>query len=159
MPKRRHLTGSIIHIPSGVIKVSMLVHTMIHTHTNPWGRLKWPYAITRLTANFMCGLMSDLLNCRFRKTMVTQDNRMPLLKPGVIKQHKPNQIYHSQILFLEALWLNESPFVHDTIWCGVNVSRLCFVTYLYLYECKCACVVERAKHSFFAMSFFMFCHK
>ena len=38
----------------------------IHTHTNPRERLKWPYAITRWTANFMCGLMSDMVNWKFR---------------------------------------------------------------------------------------------
>ena len=50
-------------------KVSML----IYTHTNPWGRLKWAYAIIRQTAHFMCGLMSDLVICKFRKSMVIHD--------------------------------------------------------------------------------------
>ena len=42
-------------------------------HTNPWGRLKWPYWTTRLTAHFMCGLMSHLMICKFRKSMVIHD--------------------------------------------------------------------------------------
>ena len=32
-----------------------------------WVRLKWKYAISRLTANFVGGLMSYLVNCKFRK--------------------------------------------------------------------------------------------
>ena len=39
--------------PLRVDKVGMLP---LHTLAKPWGRLKWPYAITRLTAHFMCGL-------------------------------------------------------------------------------------------------------
>ena len=48
-------------------KVSMLTHT--YFHTNPWGRLQWPYAIARLTANFIYDLMSDLVICKFRKSI------------------------------------------------------------------------------------------
>ena len=57
-------------------EVSMLTHTY-GTHTNPWGRLMWPYAITRLTAHFMCGLTSDLAICKFRKGMVIHDTECP----------------------------------------------------------------------------------
>ena len=49
----------------------------IHTYTNPRGRLKWPCAITRLTTHFMCGLMSDLVICKFRKSMVIHDAECP----------------------------------------------------------------------------------
>ena len=56
--------------PSMVIKWVCL---LIHTHTNPWGRLKLSYAITRLTAHFMCGLMSGLVICKFGKIMVMHD--------------------------------------------------------------------------------------
>ena len=51
----------------------------MHTHTNPWGRLKWPYAITRLTSHFVCGLMSDLVIWKFRKSMVilVHDTKCP----------------------------------------------------------------------------------
>ena len=44
---------------------------------NPRGRLKWPYTITRLTAHFMCGLMSNLVICKFRKSMVIHDTECP----------------------------------------------------------------------------------
>ena len=53
---------------------SMLIHT---THTNPWGKLKWPYPITRLTAHFMCGLMFDLVIWKFRKSMIIHDTECP----------------------------------------------------------------------------------
>ena len=61
-------------IPSRVIK---WVCYPIYTHTNPWGKLKWPYAITRLAAHFICGLMSDLVICNFRKDMVIHDTECP----------------------------------------------------------------------------------
>ena len=52
-------------------------HCFGKTHSNPWGRLKWPYAITRLTAHFMCGLMSDLLHCEFKEYDVLYDAESP----------------------------------------------------------------------------------
>ena len=60
----------ILLFPSGVIK---WVWWPIHTHTNPWGRLKWSYAIIRLSANFICGLMSDLVIYKFRKSINIHD--------------------------------------------------------------------------------------
>ena len=45
-------------------KVSMLTHTYPR---KPLGILKGLYAITTLAAHFMCGLMSDLVICKFRK--------------------------------------------------------------------------------------------
>ena len=35
------------------------------------------YAISRLTAHFMCGLLSDLVICKFRKSMVIHDTECP----------------------------------------------------------------------------------
>ena len=35
------------------------------------------WAITRLTAHFVCGLMSDLVICKFRKCMVIHDTECP----------------------------------------------------------------------------------
>ena len=67
-------------------KVSMLTHTCTHPH-KPWGRLKWPYAITRLTAHFMCSLIWWFESLEKYGHIW---HRMSLLKPGVIKQHKPN---------------------------------------------------------------------
>ena len=49
----------------------------LHTHTNPWGRLKWPSTTTRLTAHFVCGLMSDMVICKFRKGVVMHDTECP----------------------------------------------------------------------------------
>ena len=50
--------------------------------------------ITRLTAHFMCGLMSDLLICKFIETYGHTWHRMSLLRPGVIKPYetKPNHL-------------------------------------------------------------------
>ena len=45
---------------------------------------------TRLTAYFMCGMMSDLVMCKFRKYGHTW-HRMSLLRPSVIKQVKQNK--------------------------------------------------------------------
>ena len=39
-------------------KVTMLTDTYPH---KSWGKLKWTYIITKLTAHYMCGLMSDLV--------------------------------------------------------------------------------------------------
>ena len=39
--------------------------------------LKWPYAMTRLTAHIMYGLMSELVTCKFRKNMVIHDTKCP----------------------------------------------------------------------------------
>ena len=62
-----------------------------HTLTNTWGRLKWPSVITKLTAHFMCGLMSNLVIYKFRKKYSHTGHWMSLLRTGVIKQRKPNQ--------------------------------------------------------------------
>ena len=62
----------------------------MHTHTNPWGRIQWLNAITMLTAHFMCGLMSDLVICKFQESMVILDTKCPYW--GVINQHKPKPI-------------------------------------------------------------------
>ena len=45
-------------------------------------RLKRPYAVTRLTAHFMSGLMSDLVICNFRKSMFTHDTERPVWYHG-----------------------------------------------------------------------------
>ena len=78
----------------------------IHTHTNPWGRLMWPYAITRLTAHFVCGLISNLVIWKFRKSMVIHDTECPSWAAtklvdqnrggSVVKQHKNSLISQVQ---------------------------------------------------------------
>ena len=69
------------------VSTCMLTHTYPH---KPLRKIKWPSAITRLTAHFTCGLMSDLAVCRclHRKNMVIHDIEC-LCWPGVIKQHNP----------------------------------------------------------------------
>ena len=64
---------AVTYILLNVPPVSMLRYTYSQPHANPWGRFKWPYAITRLTAHFTCGLMSDLVICKFRKSIIIHD--------------------------------------------------------------------------------------
>ena len=66
-------------------KVSMLTYT--HTHTNP-RRLKWSYAITWMTAYFICGLMSDRVICKLRKSMVIHDTECPNWDQVPLKKKK-----------------------------------------------------------------------
>ena len=74
---------TIYHVdPLADHKVSLLP---IHTRTNHWGRL-WPPAITRLTAHFTCGLVSDLVMCKQRYDNGYAKCRMSLLRK--VKQHK-----------------------------------------------------------------------
>ena len=94
-------------------KVSMLTHIYLH---KPQRKIELTICkITRLTAHFMCGLMSDLLICKFIKTYGHTWHRMSLLRPGVIKPHKtkPNQRKHYglkfclpdwQVAYLSAKW-------------------------------------------------------
>ena len=68
--------------PLGGVKVSMLTHTYPHKLQR---RIEVTiYAITRLTANYMCGLMSDLLICNFRKKYGHTWHWMSLLRPWPI---------------------------------------------------------------------------
>ena len=56
-------------------KVSMLTHIYPH---KPRRKIEMTICkITRLTAHFMCGLMSDLLICKFIKCMVIHDTECP----------------------------------------------------------------------------------
>ena len=50
----------------GTIKVSMLTHTYLY---KPLREIKWPSAITRLTAHFARSLMSDLVTWKLRTSM------------------------------------------------------------------------------------------
>ena len=61
--------------PLGVDEVSMLTHTYPH---KPQRKIKVTiYAIARMTANFLCGLTSDLVICKFRKSRVIYDTECP----------------------------------------------------------------------------------
>ena len=56
------------------------VSTLTHTYPRkPLRNPEWPYAITRLTAHFMCGLMSDLVFCKHKKEDDQTWHWMPLL--------------------------------------------------------------------------------
>ena len=51
-------------------------------------RFKLSLVITRLTAHFTCGLMSDLVICKCRKEYGHEWHQMSLLRPAVIKNKK-----------------------------------------------------------------------
>ena len=93
--------------PSEVIK---WVCQPIYTHTNPWGRLKWPYAIASLIAHFMCGLMSDLVICKFRKSMVMYDTKCPYWDQVSLINTKPNPLWR----FCSSWDATFHAIVHDT---------------------------------------------
>ena len=76
-------------------KVSMLTHTL----TNPWGRLKWPYAITRLTIHFMRGLTSNLVICKFSKSMIIHDTECPYCDQVSLNNTYPNQPFFVSAIF------------------------------------------------------------
>ena len=77
-----------IALPSRVIK---WVCYPMYTHTNPWGKIKWPYAITKLTAHFMYGLIFDLMFYNFRKNVVIRDTECPYWNQVSWSNTKPNQ--------------------------------------------------------------------
>ena len=68
----------------------VLIQSPIHIHTNPWGRLKWPYAKspgwqpTLYVAWCLSWWFANLE--KYGHTW----HRISLLRPGVIKQHKPS---------------------------------------------------------------------
>ena len=72
-------------------KASMLSHTYPYSI---WGRLgdHQHSAITRLTDNFKCDLMSDLVICKHRKEYGHTQHWMSLLTPDVIKQQKTQKL-------------------------------------------------------------------
>ena len=49
----------------------------LYPQSNPCSSLKWPYAITRLTIHFLCGLTSDLVIFKVRKGIVMHDTECP----------------------------------------------------------------------------------
>ena len=72
-----HLQEAGGRIVSFISCIKMIKIEIKATQHNPWGRLKRPYAITRLTALFMCDLVSDLVICKFRKSMGVHDTECP----------------------------------------------------------------------------------
>ena len=65
------------------------IYGQTNKQTNRHLLLKWPYAITTLTANFTCGLLSDLMICKFRKSMVRHDTKCPYW--GQVSLNNTNQ--------------------------------------------------------------------
>ena len=58
-----------------ILPVELLTHTYPH---NPLTKIMWPSAVTRLTAHFMYGLMSDLvIFASIGKNMVIYDTECP----------------------------------------------------------------------------------
>ena len=100
-------------------KVSML--TSIYPHKP---LRKWPYAITRLTAHFVYGLMSDLVICKFWKSMITHDTECPYwdqVSLNNTNQTKPLQI----ILLLCSIASQTSPPYKSIIahWSSARIAR------------------------------------
>ena len=55
-------------------KLNMLTHIYSRKHMR---KIKWPSAITRLTAHFTCGLRSDLVFAWKGKSMIIHDTECP----------------------------------------------------------------------------------
>ena len=70
-------------------------------------RLKRPYAITRLTAHFMSGLMSDLVICNFRKSMFIHDTEWP------VWYHRTTQTQPVLILMIILYTFSEEAQLND----------------------------------------------
>ena len=49
------------------------LHGYMYTHMNPWGKLQWLSAVTRLTAHFTWGLTFDVVICKHRRSVVMHD--------------------------------------------------------------------------------------
>ena len=77
-------------------KVSISTHTYPR---QPLGKKNVTMCkITRLTAHFMCDLMSDLVICKFRKSVVVQDTECPYwdqVSLNYINQTRPSKNMNS----------------------------------------------------------------
>ena len=107
---------------SGVIK---LVCKPAHTHTNPRGRLKWPSAITRLTAHCTCGLMSDLVICRHKKVWL-------YVTPNILIKTRC-KLNNTNSNFVAASWLtntsSKKPSVKEWRACALDMAFYCSVQF------------------------------
>ena len=75
---------------------------LLYTHTKPGGRLKWSYAKSPGWQPTLC--VAWCLICWFALSYKKYGHtwhRMSLLRPGVIKQHKPNQTLDYKIFFVK----------------------------------------------------------
>ena len=95
----------------------------IHAHTNPTGRLKWLYAITRLTGHFMCGLVSDLGICKFWKSMVIHDAECPYWdQVSLNNTNQSYNIYRYYHLFLDSTSSNVACFGITTMMVADSIN-------------------------------------
>ena len=67
--------------------------------------LKWPNAITRPTVHFMCGLMSDLVICKFRKCVVIHDPERPYWDPVSLNNTNQPANHICFITFVSGQWV------------------------------------------------------
>ena len=107
----------------------------IHTHANPGGRLKRSY--TRWTAYFMCGLMSDTVNCKFRKkygykNMVIHDqmswDQMSLTNTNQTRDTANSKVNNISLLFT---------YMSDFPWSICRLAHPESITLLYWISCEC----------------------
>ena len=108
--------------------VSMLSHTYPH-------KLNWTSTITRLTAHFSCGLVSDLVVCKQRKSMIIHDTECRLLRCGIFKQHTL-KLNLKLISFKNAPWWLHDMGVHlcrgeQEEWAKPAYSSINFICYTY----------------------------
>ena len=125
-------------------KVSMLTH--IYTHTKPGGTLKWSYAKSPGWQPTLCAVWCLIcwLALAYKKYSHTW-HRMSLLRPGVIKQHKPNllsqdkKLWHLQSFrlltasvkaFYPVIGKNISILIHKPIYLNLHSVRIlsCLMT-------------------------------
>ena len=97
--------------------------TAIYTHTNLRGKLKWPYAITRLTAHYMCGLRFDLVICNFRKCMVIHDTECPYWDQVSLNNTNQTKSQDTPHLSVAFLLCNHFYNTHNII-CEKNVTKI-----------------------------------
>ena len=123
-------------------KVSMLMYTCSH---KPLRKNSCSCAIPRLTAHFMCGLMSDLVVCKPWKEYGHTCHWMSLLRPCVIKQHKPNRRDKVNMLTYTcsnpwavgkiAVYILQSPGWQPTlIWWFANIEKG-----MVIHDTECPC--------------------
>ena len=102
----------------------------IHIHINPWGILKWPPAVTRLTAHFTWpGAWSDDLK---EKSMIIHD-WMSLLRPDVFALGIYIYIYTNvpYLLLLDAVKEREEDYKFCYVYKGAAKAKQKKVYYVF----------------------------
>ena len=103
------------------------VYKPIYTHTKPGGRLKWPYAKSPGWQPTLC--VAWCLICWFAlayKKYGHTWHRMSLLRPGVIKQHKSNNM--SDLIASSRLKVTRHVFQ-----LAVTLHNCAWHTHIYMY--------------------------